>query len=257
MTDFSLHAENLSVKLGNRSVLDPLSFRLAPGSIIGLIGPNGAGKSTLLRSLSGLETYSGRVTIGDRDLSTLTVRERSRLITYVGAEVATAFPLTAIEAVALGGYALGMRKNSASELERVRLIMEETGCAEYAERPLIDLSSGERQRVHLARALLQGSKWICLDESFSRLDLHHQARIGALLKRYLARGFSFVFVSHDLNFTTDWADRCVLLKDGKIIAEGATDAVVNEATLRQLYPDAEIILSPHPVTGSLKVYFRG
>src|SRR5690606_6042660 len=135
-------------------------------------------------------------------------------------------------------------------------VMEETGCAEFARRPITELSSGERQRVHLARALLQGSKWICLDEALSRLDLHHQARIGGLLRKYLARGYSFVCVSHDLNFTTDWADRCLLLKEGKFVAEGVTKEIMTETNLRKLYPDAEIVLAPHPSTGAMKAYFR-
>ena len=138
-----------------------------------------------------------------------------------------------------------------------RAVMEETGCWDYRGRVLTELSSGERQRAHLARALLQGSKWICLDESFSRLDLHHQARIGTLLRKYVSRGFSFLFVSHDLNFTTDWADRCVLFREGSIVAEGPTLEAVNAENLRKLYPDAEIVLTPHPVSGAMKVYFRG
>jgi iron complex transport system ATP-binding protein len=134
--------------------------------------------------------------------------------------------------------------------------MEETECWTFRDRSLRELSSGERQRVHLARALYQKSKWICLDESFSRLDLHHQARIGQLLRAYVKRGYSFLFVSHDLNFTTDWADRCVLLGSGTVFAAGATTEVITEENIRRLYPDADVALTPHPLSGAMKVYFR-
>jgi iron complex transport system ATP-binding protein len=254
----AIRIDTLDVKLGGRTVLDRVSVRFEPGKITGLIGPNGAGKSTLLRVVCGIERrYEGQVLLGDERLSELSAIERAKRITYVGSEVETEFPLSALETVALGTYPLGLRRLEERDFARIRGVMEETGCWVFADRALPVLSSGERQRVHLARALLQGSAWICLDESFSRLDLHHQARIGALLRKYVERGSSFLFVSHDLNFTTDWADRCVLLKDGVIMGEGETKLAMTEANLRKLYPDAEIVLSPHPITGAMKVYFRG
>ena len=253
LTPMRIEIENLSLFLGGRAVLAGVNLTLAPGQIIGLIGPNGAGKSTLLRTLNGVfPEHSGRIKLGGADTRGLSPSDRARRITYVGADLETDFPLTVEEFVALGGFSLPY-----STPAEVTVILEETGCLEYRTRPLNALSSGERQRAHLARALYQGSAWICLDESFSRLDLHHQARIGALLRKFVARGFSFVFVSHDLNFTTDWADSCVLLRDGTVIGEGPTVATVTAENLRKLYPDAEIILTPHPVSGAMKVYFRG
>jgi iron complex transport system ATP-binding protein len=248
-----LEISSLSLELGGRSVLNGVNLSLEPGQIVGLIGPNGAGKSTLLRVVNGFFPESAaRIRIGGQNLSELSPAERARRITYVGAELETDFPLTVEEFVAMGAFTFPRGATPAP-----RAVMEETGCWDYRARFLAELSSGERQRAHLARALFQGSKWICLDESFSRLDLHHQARIGALLKRYLNRGFSFLFVSHDLNFTTDWADRCILLRDGKVLAEGETRVTVNAENLRKLYPDADIALTPHPTSGALKVYFRG
>jgi iron complex transport system ATP-binding protein len=253
-----IETKSLEVRYGERCVLDQVSLRFEPGAMIGLIGPNGAGKSTFLRTLCGMENrYRGSIEIGGRALSEIPARERAKYITYVGSESETEFPLTAFEVAAMGTFALGLRRLGEEENLRIAAVMEETGCQEFAHRALPELSSGERQRVYLARALVQGSAWICFDESFSRLDLHHQARIGALLRRYAARGSSFLFVSHDLNFTTDWADRCVLMKDGRIVEEDRTSAVMTEANLRKLYPDAEIVLSPHPVTGAMKAYFRG
>lgn len=254
----SIELKNLSIFLGTHSALREISLTLSPGEIIGLIGPNGAGKSTLLRAMSGVLTgYTGEIHIGGKSLRDFTSRERAREVTYVGAELETDFPLTCLELVALGTYSIGLKTLTTDDIERIRLVMEEAGCWEYRDRAFSELSSGERQRVHFSRALLQGSKWICLDESFSRLDLHHQAKIGTLLRKYLARGFSFVFVSHDLNFTTDWADRCILMKEGRILGEGKTNDVMTEVNLRKLYPEAEVLLSPHPVTKAMKVYFRG
>jgi iron complex transport system ATP-binding protein len=249
-----LETNRITLKIGERTVLSDITLSLDGGQIVGLIGPNGAGKSSLLRVLSGLyPDFSGEARVGNSSLRTLMPIERARKVTYVGAELDTDFPLTVAEYVALGTFSIGASMAGA-ELDRV---LAETGCEAYRYRSLSELSSGERQRAHLARALLQGSNWICLDESFSRLDLHHQARMGKLLREYVRRGTSFIFVSHDLNFTTDWADRCVLLRDGHLIADGPTSTTVNIENLRALYPDADLVLTPHPVTGALKVYFRG
>jgi iron complex transport system ATP-binding protein len=250
-----LEIGGLSLELGGRTVLNGIRLELEPGQIVGLIGPNGAGKSTLLHALNGVfpEGWE-KIRVGGATLAELSPAERARRVTYVAAELETDFPLTVGEFVAMGTYAMaGIDREAAP----IRAVMEETGCWGERERFLGELSSGERQRAHFARALIQGSNWICLDESFSKLDLHHQARIGALLRKYVARGFSFLFVSHDLNFTTDWADRCVLLCAGEIVAEGPTATTVDRENLRKLYPDAEIVLTPHPVSGAMKVYFRG
>jgi iron complex transport system ATP-binding protein len=252
-----LEVRALSVRLAGRDVLRSVDLSLAPGAIVGLIGPNGAGKSTLLRAISGLQPIaSGEARIGATSIADAAPASRARLITYVGGESETDFPLTARETVALGTYALGLRKLDPSAEAALERVMRETDCLPYADRPITRLSSGERQRVHLARALLQNPKWICLDEAFSRLDLHHQAAMGALLRRYVSQGTSFLFVSHDLNFTTDWADECVLLKDGTVVASGPTRSTVGEPNLRKLYPDAEFEIAAHPSTGALKVYFR-
>jgi ABC-type cobalamin/Fe3+-siderophores transport system ATPase subunit len=251
-------SQKLSLVRGERKILDGLTLTLQPGRITGIIGPNGAGKSTFLQAVNGMiADYEGEIRLGDHDLRSFSAAKRALLVTYVGAELETDFPLTTAELVSLGTYAMGDEGMTPAMVERMKTVMEETGCWDYRDRSIAGLSSGERQRAHLARALVQGSKWICLDESFSRLDLHHQARIGALLRKYLASGISFLFVSHDLNFTTDWADHCVLIREGKIIAEGPTAETVDEKNLRALYPDAEIVLTPHPVTGAMKVYFRG
>lgn len=250
--------ENLVIRFGERVVTDNLSLALSPGRITGLIGPNGAGKSTLLRVLTGLvRAESGLLKMGDTHLATLAAAERARKITYVGSELGTEFPLSTREFVALGGFSIERLGSNSNATARLREVMDDTGCWDYRDRALSELSGGERQRAHLARALLQSPDWICLDESFSKLDLHHQAKFGALLRRYVTQGSSFLFVSHDLNFTTDWADDCVLLREGKLVANGPTSEVVNEANIRRLYPSADIVLSSHPSTGAMKVYFRG
>ncbi|MBC7385663.1 MAG: ABC transporter ATP-binding protein [Cryobacterium sp.] len=239
------------------SAFSDFNLEFHAGEITGIIGPNGAGKSTLLKALMGTIPYKGSLKIGNQVLERLTPAQRSRLVTYLGSEIQTDFPLTTLEMVSLGDYALEDASSSEEHLRKIRESMEEVGCWQYRDRLFSELSSGERQRAHFARALSQGPKWILLDESFSRLDLHHQSKLSSLLRTYLGRGYSFVFVSHDLNFTTDVADRCLFLNRGRAVSFGKTSETVTEAAIRDLYPEARFVLFPHPVTGALKVHFRG
>lgn len=252
-----LSVKKISLTRESRKILKNVSFSVDPGEVLGLIGPNGSGKSSLLKSIAGIyPDFLGEIDAFGSSVRSISSQERAKKITYVGAETDSEFPLTAMEVVVMGTYCLGIHRLGETDYECVKEIMVETGCWEYRDQLLSRLSGGERQRVAIARAFLQGSKVICLDESFSKLDLHHQARMGELLKKYTARGFSFILVSHDLNYTTDWADRCVLLKAGEIVADGTTKSVISEENLKKLYPDAQIVLSPHPITKAMKVYFK-
>ncbi len=256
MSDDGLLVKNIEVKRGNKAILSSVSISIPPGKITGIIGPNGAGKSTLLRVFCGLVTPDGgEMSIDLLNLDKISSIHRAKLITYVGSELETDFPLTAIDIVTLGNYSLDPIDTDRTH-DRVKHIMTESNCWGLKDQIFSELSSGEKQRVHFARALFQGSKWVCLDESFSKLDLHHQAQIGTLLRKYLAQGISFIFVSHDLNFTTDLADECLLIKGGRILFQGETRNVITEKNIRTLYPEADLFLAPHPISGLMKVYFK-
>jgi len=239
-----MNVKHLTVSLGCRKIIDDLSFSVHEGEILGLIGPNGSGKSTLLKALSGiLIPDGGSVELSGKDVLNQSIFERSRLLTYVSSELFSEFPVTAREFVGMG------RGGS------IESAMKDAGCLELRDRLISELSGGERQRVSIARALSQGSKVICLDESVSKLDLHHQAAMGKVLKKYTASGISFILVAHDLNFTTDWADRSLFLKNGKMIALDQTDLLMNEEFLKKLYPNVELSFIAHPQTGKKKVFF--
>jgi iron complex transport system ATP-binding protein len=250
--------ENLRVRFGMRQALGIEKLELEPGRVIAVLGPNGAGKSTLLRMLCGIVPFQeGRVFIEGLALADLNPAQRSFLSTYVGSELETEFPMTALDAVQLGRYSHARADTQGLRQVAVEEIMRETGSWDLRDSSLEELSSGERQRVQLARALVQDARWVCLDESFSRLDLHHQAMMGALLKRYAEKGTSFLWVSHDLNLSSDWCDRVLLMKEGEAFAYGPTREVLNESNLRALYPEGGFVLSAHPVSGALKVHFSG
>jgi iron complex transport system ATP-binding protein len=239
-----LDVKNLNVSRGSKIILSDVSFSVRPGEILGLIGPNGSGKSTLLKTLAGMILpKSGSIELSGVDVLKQSIFDRSRALTYVSDDLMSEFPVTA-------GEFVGMSRGSA-----IASSMKETGCLELKDCLVSELSGGERQRVSIARALAQGSKVICLDESLSQLDLHHQSMMGRLLKNYTSSGISFILVAHDLNFTTDWSDRSLLIKDGQVIAIDQTDRLMNAESLKKLYPNVELTFIAHPQTGKKKVFF--
>lgn len=252
-----LSAKSLTLSKNGRSILNRVDLEISEGEIIGLIGPNGSGKSSFLKALSGILPFdSGTITHRGTKIDSFDFKSRSQIVTYVGSEFDSDFPITALEGVKLGDYPKAFEMNTGSADSKIESVMREFGCWDYRHRKIHSLSSGERQRVALARAFYQSPKVILLDESLSQLDLHHQMRVGEILEKHSKTGMSFVLVSHDLNFTIQRARRIVLLRNGEVLADGASAEVLNEKNLKDLYPDAEVDFSNHPKTGARLVYFR-
>ena len=238
-------ASGLNLFLSGKRVLEDVSFELARGSFTALLGPNGSGKSTLLKICSGvIEPGTGSISFEGRDLSSISARDRARVTAYVAPELTAEFPLTARETVMLGRIAGGgglLTLASAKDEEAVRASMERCQCWELRGRELHSLSDGERQRVALAKAFVQQPKVLFLDETLSRMDLDHQARIGLMLKALSAEtGLAVVLVAHDVNLATEWAESCLLLKTGKLVASGPVSRVWTTENLRALYPESEL-----------------
>jgi iron complex transport system ATP-binding protein len=193
------------------------------------------------------------------DFLSLSADARARKINYIGAELLAEFPLTAFEAALMGRSVAGSGIFSAASDEdrtHVEEAMHLCACWELAHRDLRELSGGERQLVAVARALAQGAKILFLDEGLSRMDLHHQARMGELLQRLCReKGYTVLLVSHDWNLATEWATRCILLKSGKILKQGIPAEVLTSQSLEELYPGAPVWVGPHPSHGGPRIYF--
>jgi iron complex transport system ATP-binding protein len=235
-----LRIEALQLSRGGRIVVALDRLELASGHLATLIGPNGSGKTTLLRTIAGLDAANegARVEIEGRELRGLPAPERARRVAYVGADLLTDFPVPVEEAVSLGG--LSHPAVSAPELrERARAAMDECRITGLARRELRSLSGGERQLVALARALVQDSPLLLLDESLSKMDLNHQTVAGGILRRLTASGKSVILVAHDLALATTWAEEALLLSAGRLLARGPVAETVTEANLRLLYPGWE------------------
>ena len=212
-------------------VLDRVSFEVRRGTILGLLGPNGAGKTTLLRLMAGtLPPLGGRVTIDDRELA--------RQLAVVPQDTHTTFDFTVLDIVLMGRYPhLGaFELEDARDLAIARDALAAVGTAHLAPRLFGTLSGGEKQRVVIASALAQASNALLLDEPTASLDLSYQIEIAALLTRLnRERGTTMVISTHDLNLAAALCTAVVLLRDGRVLADGDIGRVLTASNVRALY----------------------
>jgi iron complex transport system ATP-binding protein len=233
---------HVTVELGGRAVIRGVDLDVAEGEWVALIGPNGAGKTTLLRAIARLVPFSGSIELDGRDTVGLGRADLARLLAVVPQEPSTPSWMTVGEYVLLGRTphlgplakeGLRDRGAAAEALARLDLLA-------YAERRLGTLSGGEKQRVVVARALAQEARIVLLDEPTASLDIGHQQQALELLDALRAEsGLTLVAAMHDLTLAAQYADRMVLLDDGRVVADGRPGDVLTERLIAQHY-DASI-----------------
>ncbi|MBJ6128493.1 ABC transporter ATP-binding protein [Microvirga splendida] len=232
MTGLEIRA--LSVDLGARRALQGIDLALEPGRLTALIGPNGAGKTTLLRAIAGLAKPSaGEITLNGASVARMRASERARAIAYLPQGGGVAWPLPVESVVALGRLPHGERPDHLPAQGRaaVEAALLSVGLEGFESRPATALSGGERARMLLARALATQAPVLLADEPVAALDPRHQLIVLDGLRAQARSGATVVAILHDLNLAARFADRIVLLDQGKLEASGLPEAVVTEARL--------------------------
>lgn len=261
-----LWADNVTFRYAPHAplVVDGVTVRLAGGTFAGILGPNGSGKTTLLRLLSGTrQPISGRVLLGDQPLDQLSRREAARQIAVVPQETELAFEYRAIEIVLMGRHPhLGVfTVEGPRDLRIAHDALAATGTSHLAERFFHELSGGEKQRVVIAAALAQLSMGAeplvpsvaLLDEPTASLDLGYQLEIASLLKRLnREHGVTMAISTHDLNLAASICTELILMRGGRVIASGPTNAVLTPENVSALY-DVEADVHMHGEAGHLTV----
>jgi len=236
----ALELISVAVRFGRlQPTLDDVDLTLPAGTIVGVAGPNGSGKTTLLRVMSRvLRAARGRVLVEGRDIQDFSRAELARVVAVVPQQTQTVFPFTAMELVLMGRYAhgYGALLDPPQSVDAARLALRDVDGLGLADRSIVEMSGGERQRVLLARALAQRSRILLLDEPTAHLDPPHQRLLAGLLRR-LRRdtGTTIVLVTHDLNLVSELADRAVLLAGGRVVATGPTAEVLRPEPLEAAY----------------------
>jgi iron complex transport system ATP-binding protein len=246
-----------------RPVLRGVSLTVPEGGFVGLLGPNGSGKTTLLRCLAGtLRPGGGRVTLDGVDLGAVGRAMVARRMAVVPQETRLAFDFSVLEVAVMGRYPhLGAFEiEGPADLALAREALAATGTAHLEQRQFTTLSGGEKQRVIIAAALAQiggtraaAGTILLLDEPTAALDLAYQLEVAALLRELQRRTpISIVVSTHDLNFAAGLCRTLVLLRDGEVLAEGATDDVLTAARIQALY-DVDADVQRHEGAGHLVV----
>jgi iron complex transport system ATP-binding protein len=233
-----ISVDGLRVRFGATVALDDVSMTVPAGGWTALIGPNGAGKTTLLRSVAGMIRPAGEIRLADRPAGGLSHRQRARLVAYVPQHPQLPPEMTGLDYVLLGRTPhLGYFAVESDADRRICLdLLDRLELADMAGRRLATMSGGEVQRLVLARALAQEAPIVLLDEPTSALDLGR--RVDALeLIDELRRERSLTVLSaiHDLTLAGQFADRLVLLRHGRITADGPPDQVLREDVLSEAF----------------------
>jgi len=233
-----LTARNLGVTLSGRVVLQDVSLALSAGHLVALVGPNGAGKTTLLRSLAGLIPSEGEIQIGGEPLSALPLRERAKRFGYLPQGHVVHWPLPARDIVALGRYPHGATdpaRLSARDAEAVLRAMQAVDVMEFSDRRVTELSGGERSRVALARALAVEAPVILADEPTASLDPRHQIDVMKNLRATADNGVLVIVVTHDLGLAARFADHVLVLREGRLVSQGAPTEALSEQVMADVF----------------------
>ncbi|GAA5173484.1 ABC transporter ATP-binding protein [Pseudonocardia eucalypti] len=249
-----LRAEALDCAIGRHTVLRGVSLSVRTGEILGVVGPNGSGKSTLLRTLAGIHRpAAGRVYLDGTPLDRIPARRRARRIALVGQEEEPPAELRVGELVALGRVPHQPPWAGEDEADRaaVRRALRQVDLADAADRPVDQLSGGERRRALLARGLAQDAPLLMLDEPTNHLDVRHQL---TLLEVVRGLGRTVVLAMHDLNLAASACDRLVVLHDGGARPPApAASALTPDAVLEVF--GVQAVPVAHPFTGHTHLLF--
>lgn len=233
-----LKAENITVRYGEYTVVDDVSFHLQEGQWLMLVGPNGAGKSTMIEAISQGVPYTGRIRLDGKDIRHYRAVKLAQKIGVLSQKNAVGYAYTVEEVVGLGRYAyttgfLSGRDDGKDHVERA---LKLTGLTRLRHSSVLTLSGGELQRTFLAQVFAQNPQILILDEPANHLDLIYQKHIFSLIREWMQQpGRAVISVVHDLSLAKKYGTHAVLMKRGKCAVQGKTEDVLTPEWLRSVY----------------------
>ncbi len=232
----------------DQPILRDVSFEARHGVMNAILGPNGSGKTTLFKCLAGLwRPNAGTVLHGECDILSLPERKRSRLIAVVPQDHEPPFPYSVAEVVLMGraAHVGAFSAPGKRDIQIANEAIETLHLNQLSDKPYTKISGGERQLALVARALAQQAPILLLDEPTSHLDfrnqLHVLGRVRAIARE---RGITVLMTLHDPNLALLFADRAIVLDRGRVLASGAPEEVITEATLATVY-GVDVVMLHH------------
>ena len=241
-----LVAHNLVKIYGKRTVVDHVSFRVAPGEVVGLLGPNGAGKTTSFYAVVGLvRPDGGKVTLGDDDLTRDPMHVRARKgVGYLPQEPSVFRKLSVEDNIAAILELQGLDKVEAAD--KLEALLDEFNLQKVRKSMGDVLSGGERRRTEIARALASNPAFILLDEPFAGVDPIAVEDIQRIVDQLRHKGIGVLITDHNVQETLHITDRAYLLFEGKILKEGSAEELAADDTVRRVYLGQNFTLRPRP-----------
>jgi lipopolysaccharide export system ATP-binding protein len=235
METASIRTDGLVKVFGQRAVVNGVNLRVNAGEIVGLLGRNGAGKTTTFYMIVGLVPVTrGRVFINDADATRLRMHRRARLgIGYLPQEASVFRKLTVEENILAIVETLPIARRDRPA--HVRRHLDELGLAHLAQQRAYTLSGGERRRLEIARALVTTPRFLLMDEPFSGIDPIAVADVQKMVRHLKERGIGVLITDHNVRETLNIVDRGYIIHEGRVIAEGARDDLINDAKVREFY----------------------
>jgi iron complex transport system ATP-binding protein len=255
-----IQVDQVGYRYNHQWVVKGISFIVEQGELIGLIGPNGSGKTTLLKCLDHLLVpQEGKVLWEGQSLSQFSQNRIARNMALVFQESSLIFSSTVLETVLMGRYPYLKRfqLEGPRDFRLAEEAMDRTEIRHLQQRALTELSSGERQRVYLARALCQEPRVLLLDEPTAFLDIQHQVGILDLISRLnLQKELTILIASHDINLTAQYCQRLILIQQGRIETIGTPDQVIKEEIIEKVFR-TRVVVDENPFTKTPRITLMG
>jgi iron complex transport system ATP-binding protein len=245
-----LKVDGATCKINKAHIVRDMTFTVRPGEIVALLGANGAGKSTLMRMMCG-ERFpnAGSISLYGKKLQAYSAEELARKRAYLSQYNVVNMPFTAREIVTMGRYVHYKNFPSTKDTDIINEVMKLCGVYNFAERSILTLSGGEQQRVQLARVLAQ--LWdvpgglLLLDEPVAGMDLLYQQQTLAIAKAMARKGYIVVCVLHEINLAAQYADRLLMMKNGRRWCDGTPSETLNTLNIYSVFSiETDILVDP-------------
>jgi len=245
---------------GYHAVRD-VSFKLEPGKLVGLIGPNGCGKTSMMRCINKMHPMSsGDVMLDGKSVHSLMASEIAKKVANVPAELKNSFGLTVYETIMLGRYPHLKNMWWETDVDESVVIdaLKKFGVTQLQDRPLNMLSSGERQRVLIAKAYVQEPRLMLVDEPTAHLDMKYKLDVMEYLTAMVKKDMTILVAEHDISLMARYCNQCIIMKKGEIVAMGDPKEIITEQLIQDVYEvsasvgfdrDGELFVLPKKYVG--------
>jgi len=251
-----INIRDIEVSYRDKKVLRQLSLDFEPHEFTFILGPNGAGKSTLLKSINGIKRIdNGSIIIKNKTIYDFEEKELAKYIAFIPQEFHLNFDFNVYEFILMARYPWlnfwghYQKRDHDIAMKYIELLK----LNDFRDRLYNQLSGGEKQKVLIARALVQDTEFVLFDESLSFLDINHQIEVLSLLKEVnKTENKAIIMISHNLNLAAEFADRIVFIKEGVVYASGSVSEVYNEKVLSGVFEyDVSIVVNPFTGVGNI------